>query len=518
MNDYERQRRCFLKLANDQYERGQIKRRDFLQLCARAGFAFGLYGAAMPLRPALAAPTSENILQTSGPDSAIEPSSDQQKFLRDVGKTFAGTTLHVVSEDTPPSAATRELMKLEFTALTGINVEWELLPLDRVLAKVIADTALAAGKHDIFYWDQAWIGRFVDDGVDPQELLARADLAYPGYNFDDFLPPLVQHVASYKGQLAAIPFDIPVWIMMYRKDIFKQLGLALPTTIPDYLKTVQTINKAMAPKVYGTTEGWKAGHYSLLQKMTTWLWGHGGAFFNQDGSPAINDEKAYAGMQYMLELGKNMPPGVTTWDWFGEAKSFAQGRAAIYTGIGEFFPSYDDPAQSSIVGLTEAALPPQALELRSASACGFDEVPGMSHHGGSSLAISRYSKHIDAAWVFLQWATSSDITTRASLLGGGASPIRFSNYKDPRIKQKAHVTTGTTRHFDVTLDAIMNHLGTEPHLPAWPTLSIDFAVALGKMTTGQQGIKTTLDSMAALARQATQPLSGEKVHMHTRFT
>ncbi|MGD9163660.1 MAG: extracellular solute-binding protein [Chromatiales bacterium] len=438
-----------------------------------------------------------------GPESAIEPQSDQQRFLKSMRRPFAGTTLRIVTEDTPPCAATRELMKQEFIPLTGIDVEWEQLPLDRVLAKVMADTSLKSGRYDIFYWDQAWIGRFVDEAVDPHELLTKSDLAYPGYDFDDFLPPLVKHVASYKGKLAAIPFDIPVWIMMYRKDIFSELGLEVPKTIPDYLKVVQTINQELSPRVYGTIEGWKSGHYSLLQKMTTWLWGHGGAFFNLDGTPAINDEQAVTGMEFMMELGRNMPPGVTTWDWFGEAQNFARGRAGIYIGIGEFFPSYDDPATSSIVGLTEPSPSPTALALRRPDQCGFDEVPGMSHHGGSSLAISRHSKNIEAAWVFLQWATSSDITTRASLLGGGASPIRFSNYNDPRIKAKARVTQGTTRHFDVTLDAIMNHLGTEPHLPAWPSLSIDFAVELGKMTTGQQDIKATLDNMASMARQAT---------------
>jgi multiple sugar transport system substrate-binding protein len=394
-------------------------------------------------------------------------------------------------------------MKHEFIPLTGIHVEWEQLPLDQVLAKVIADTALAAGKHDIFYWDQAWIGRFVNDAIDPRQLMARPDLAYPGFDFNDFLPPLVEHVASYKGQLAAIPFDIPVWIMIYRKDILGELGLSVPATIPEYLKVVRSIHQAKSPTVFGTTEGWKAGHYSLLQKMTTWLWGHGGAFFNHDGTPAINDEKAEADLEYMLELGKNMPPGVTTWDWFGEAASFARGQAGIYIGIGEFFPSYDDPATSRIVGLAEPAPSPAALTLRSPAECGFDETPGMSHHGGSCLAISRYSKNIEAAWVFLQWATSSDVTTRASLLGGGASPIRFSNYKDPRIKEKARVTAGTTRHFDVTLEAILHHLGTEPHLPAWPTLSIDFAVELGKLMTGQQEIRSTLKNMAAKARRAT---------------
>ncbi len=503
MNDKDRQRCLAVLEAEAQFRLGSLTRREYLQLCAKAGIGLGSLYPLGPRAQTPGLPTPAQVLSTVGPASATEPRSDQQKFLKEIRKTFAGITLHILTEDTPPSAATREIMKQEFIPLTGINVEWEQLPLDRVLAKVIADTSLAAGKYDIFYWDQAWIGRFVDDAADPRELMAKPDLAYPGFDFNDFLPPLVEHVASYKGRLAAIPFDIPIWIMVYRKDILAELGLSVPTTIPDYLKVVRAINKAKAPKVYGTTEGWKAGHYSLLQKMTTWLWGHGGAFFNHDGSPAINDEKAVTAMQYMLELGKNMPPGVTTWDWFGEAKSFARGQAGIYIGIGEFFPSYDDPATSSIVGLAQPTPSPAALALRRPAECGFDEMPGMSHHGGSSLAISRYSKHIEAAWVFLQWATSSDVTTRASLLGGGASPIRFSNYKDPRIKEKARVTTGTTRHFDVTLDAIMNHLGTEPHLPAWPTLSVDFAVELGKMTTGQQSIKATLDNMAAQARRAT---------------
>lgn len=503
MNNREYQRRLALISYGTEFASGRLTRREFLRLCAKAGLGLGLYCAGASARSAAAAPTQAQILDTVGPHSAIEPQSDQQHFLKSMHQPFAGTTLRIITEDTPPSAATRELMKQEFIPLTGINVEWEQLPLDRVLAKVIADTSLASGKHDIFYWDQAWIGRFVDDAVDPRELLAKPDLAYPGYDFDDILLPLVQHVASYKGQLAAIPFDIPVWIMMYRKDIFSKLGLSAPRTIPDYLKVVQRINREMAPRVYGTVEGWKAGHYSLLQKMTTWLWGHGGAFFNRDGTPAINDEQAVAGMQFMMGLGKSMPPGVTTWDWFGEAQSFARGQAGLCIGIGEFFPSYDDPATSSIVGLTEPAPSPEALALRRADECGFDEMPGMSHHGGSSLAISRHSKNIEAAWVFLQWATSSDVTTRASLLGGGASPIRFSNYNDPRVKAKARVTQGTTRHFDVTLDAIMNHLGTEPHLPAWPTLSIDYAVELGKMTTGQQGIKATLDNMAKRALQVT---------------
>jgi multiple sugar transport system substrate-binding protein len=503
MDSVEQRRRIAISEASDKLWNGEITRSAFLRVCARAGIGLaGLTTVSGPRQATAAPPTVQQIRATAGPNSAIEPSSDQHKFLRDAGRTFSGQTVRVVTEDTPPSLATREIMKHEFMPLTGINVVWELLPLDRVLAKVSADTARRAGTNDIFYLDQAWVGRFANDTVPVQKLLAKKDLAYPGYDFDDILPALVRHIASYGGQVVGVPYDIPVHIILYRKDLFDRLRLPLPKTVPEYLATVQAIQREMQPQVYGTTGMWKLGHYSLLIDAATWLWAHGGSFFGPNNRPAINDDRAVAGMEFMRMLAKYAPPEAITWDWTGATKSFVEGRAAIYINAGEWFSLVDDPSQSKVVGLVEAAPCPAELALRPASQCSFDETPGFSRQGGSYLGLSVYSKKPEAAWILMQWATSSDITTRASLLGGGASPVRRSNFEDPRIKAKAKVGVGTTRHFGVTLDAINNRMGTEPHLPAWPGLVDRFAVELGKMITGQQAIRATLDSMAKQAEQA----------------
>jgi len=75
--------------------------------------------------------------------------------------------------------------------------------------------------------------------------------------------------------------------------------------------------------------------------------------------------------------------------------------------MGEFFPWWDDPEASKVSGLMEAAVPPApAAPLRTET--GFGEIPGVGHQGGSSLAVSKYSKNQDAAWLFAQWATSFD--------------------------------------------------------------------------------------------------------------
>ena len=96
-----------------------------------------------------------------------------------------------MSEETPPSRAIINLKAALFEELTGITVNWEVVPLDQVLAKVSQDAATQAGANDIYYFDQAWVGRFINDTFDPRELFeSKPDLAMPNYNIDDFLEPL----------------------------------------------------------------------------------------------------------------------------------------------------------------------------------------------------------------------------------------------------------------------------------------------------------------------------------------
>ncbi len=489
------------------YGRGALSRRDFLRVCAQAGIGFSTIGLLQSCGKApqtnAPAPDAAAVAESAGPASASKSTSDAAKFLKDVGSQFKGTTLRVLTETTPPSRAIREIMKQEFIPLTGINVEWQESPLDQVLAKVSEDTAGGLGANDLYYLDQAWLGRFVHDTLDPTELIAtKKNLAFPNFNFDDFLKPLVDHIGSYKGRVVGLPFDIPIFIMMYRKDVFNQLKLQPPKTMAQYLQVVKTIHEAKLKNkdgstIAGTVGQWKSGHYALQCDMTAWLWSHGGSHYNADGKSTISDDKALAGLEYMMKLGKYMPSNTTTLDWSGQSNAFAQGAAGMMISWSESFPDFDMPDKSKVVGLVEAAACPKEIALRSAGECGFDETPGISHQGGSCLALSKYSKNADAAWLFMQWATSSDIQARATLLGGGVTPMRKSTFDDPRTKEKNKVTSGTTRHFGVTLDAIKNRMGTEPHLSTWAELSVNVtARELGKMTAGKQDIKTTAANMA----------------------
>ncbi len=500
MRDVDYQQRMAVAKAVKQFRQGRMNRRDFIRFAGLAGFGFSSARFLSGCRSSSQQRSSPFTL----PGATELMTADQQQFLKDVGKALKGKTLRIITENTPPCQAIWKVAQEKFIPLTGIQIEWDLLTLDRVLARITQDTARQAGTHDIFYIDQAWIGRFINDSVNPKSLLEKADLAYPGYDFDDFLPPLLDNVASYKGQLGGIPIDIPLFIMMYRRDILDKLGLDVPTTMPEYLQVAKAIHHAKLPGVSGSVGQRQPGTYALTGDMISWLWAFGGSVFGPDEQPAIHDEKAIAGLEYMMELGQYMSPQSLISDWDGQAAIFAQGKAGIYISAGEYFPVFDDPQSSNIVGLAEAAPCPKEMALRLPSECSFGEVPGISRQGGSCLMLSRYSKNIDAAWIFLQWITSPEMSLLASI-ESGSSGIRRSTYEHPLTQQKAKVAPGTTRHMGVVLDAILNRMGTEPHLPNWVQLATgDFPVELGKMVTQQQSVKTTVNQMAKLTSAVVQ--------------
>ncbi len=472
------------------YARGRIGRRDFLRKAALLGMGAAALGSGLIRPPGLVRPAFAQ---------GLEPDPEMLAWVKEVSAPFAGTTLKFATESTPPSNALNSQLKQYFEEASGITVEIEVLPLEQVLQKMTLDIASQLGTYDIYYIDQSWAAFASQDVFDPRELTAdKPDLAMPNWNMDDFLPALVDGIAKYEDRWVGVPYDIPIFIMMYRKDIYEQMGFQAPTTLDEYLSQAQAITAEMGPTLYGATGQMKSGHYSLQCDWTAWLWGHGGSIFNADGTFSGNDEQGLAAMAYWDELYKTMPPGVTGWTWDGQGQSIAQGVAATMMSWGEFFPYFDDPSATKVSGLMEAVRCPAPKALRTVDQTGFGEIPGVGHQGGSSIAVSRNSKNPDAAWIFMQWATSYDTQVLITTLGGGTGPTRASVYDDERVIANNRVGPGTTRHLNVVRETIANDMGSEPDLPQWAELANDtIPVRLGRYFAGEYGsAKEAMDDIA----------------------
>ncbi len=497
MSFTEHDRKTFIADAAGDFSARRIGKREFIRRLALGGVGLSSFAASFlgGRRPGSLLPTLTNPAAAQADQAMI-------RWLRDVGGKFRGQKIRYTSEATPPTIVASQLARDEFTANTGIEVEIEVVPLEQVLQKATVDSQGRLGTYDLYYLDQSWTALFAPDTLDPRELLARKpDLAMPGFDIDDFSKPLVEGISMFRDKMIGLPFDIPIFVMMYRRDLLEKHKLQPPATMDEYLNAVRTIDQAERGNgVYGTTGQLRSGHYSLNCDWTAWLWSQGGSVFGKDGTFSGGDAEGIAGLNYMLELVKHMPPAAKTWTWDGEGQSLTQGNAALCISWGEFFPAFDGP-DSKVRGLMEAARPPKEAKLRAPSDAGFLEIPHIGHQGGSSLAISRYSRSQDAAWIFMQWVCSKDVVARSSTLGGGASPVRSSAFKDPRVLENARVGPGTTRHFPAIEWTINNAMGSEPKFPAWAELSNNtIPVELGKLLAGQH--RSPADCMTAIKRVA----------------
>ena len=419
----------------------RISKRDFLRKTGMAGigfsaFASGLLGSTRPFRGNL-----------GGNAAMAQTPEETTKWLKDVGGKFKGTKVRYTSEATPPTVVLNQI-KGEFTDATGIDVEIEIVPLEQVLAKATQDVQGQLGTYDVYYLDQSWVSTFAPDCVDPIEYYkSKPELAMPDFDWDDFSKPLVDGLALVDGKWMGVPFDIPIFILMYRQDLLEKHNIKVPTTYEEFTAAVKAIGEAeKANGVYGTGLQAKSGHYSLECDWTQAVWGHGGSVFTKDKKFAGNDPQGVEGLQWYQELLKMSPPNSTASTWDGQFEMMHSGQVALVQSWDEFFPGLD-ANDSKVRGLWQPAHPLTPKALRAPADCGFNEKPNAGHQGGSVISLSKYSKNPEAAWIFLQWGCCKEIMTRCTLAGGFA-PMRISSFEDPRVKAKAKVTAGTTRHLE----------------------------------------------------------------------
>src|SRR4051812_40897257 len=132
----------------------------------------------------------------------------------------------------------------EFRRLTGINVEYLILPEAEYITKLTADLSQQRGEFSVIMTGPMRNWQFVSaDWIVPlDDFLNNPKLTDPGwYKLDDFVPALIA-ANRYDGkvgggvgdgQLWSIPVLAESYILAYRKDIFDQYNIKVPTTIEE---------------------------------------------------------------------------------------------------------------------------------------------------------------------------------------------------------------------------------------------------------------------------------------------
>lgn len=298
----------------------------------------------------------------------------------------------------------------QWEELTGIKIRLVESSASDIPAQIMAEAAARTGAYDIFNH----FPYVVPNAVRASVLMPLDEYAARGQpNFTGMAPPL-QAQQYYNGKLYFLLLDGSQLMLVLRKDVLALPGAkeefqarygwepGCPETMTQWEQLAAFFHTSKGQVRWGTTFeqglygaiGYRSPHFSHRHFPAYF----GGLLFNRDMQPRINTAQGVRAIQAFASIVQYMPPDIQRW-----------GTPQIYPfwASGQAFSVLASPA---IVGYgnssSESKIKGQQLSC---------PVPGVQVDGkvvrrapqvaGTGYMISRYSKHPELAYYFLQWLT-----------------------------------------------------------------------------------------------------------------
>lgn len=327
------------------------------------------------------------------------------------GKPFEGKSITLVTANHPWGDAVKPLIP-EFEAETGMKVNVQSYFEDQLTQKLTVQFTAGSETPDVFMYRPLQEGKLffkngwtaaLDDYVGKN----------PDYDFADLSESAVGS-AKVDGKLAGIPIITEQEILYYRKDLLEQAGIAVPKTIDELVAAAKQLHDP-GKEIYGFVA--RGQRSPLVTQVSSFLYSEGGDFTNGETATINTPEAVKAFTTYGTLLKDYGPPGVLNMSWPQAIGIFAQGKVAFYTDANSIYKNATDPEKSQI-----------------ADKVGFAKFPagaaGSKPYNITSWGLAMNAKAVDkeAAWAFIEWATSKEIVLKTQQLGNpGARSSVWNN-------------------------------------------------------------------------------------------
>ena len=332
----------------------------------------------------------------------------------------SGTTVKIMANK-HPWVDIIEPKVAEFEAMTGIKVDLAIYPEDQFRTKRTVEMVSGASDVDVFmlmpgnslaqYHQAGWVASM-------DEMMESENLLWPEYDLDDiFSSALGAGVKD--GNHYTIPILLETSLLAYNKEIFEKYGVSVPKTMEELEAAAKTIYEGSGGDVYGITlRGKKA---SATSQWVDFLHSFGGDWL-ENGKSGLGSDAAIAATEYYGRL-LNLygPKSAPSNSWYESISIFMQGKAAMVYDASVFKPNYENPDKSAIAGKVGYAPIPAG------------PAGAVPHISNWALSIYENSKNKEAAWLFIQWATSKEVALEGLL--AGIPSARDSAWNSNEFKQ-----------------------------------------------------------------------------------
>ncbi|MDQ0114191.1 ABC transporter substrate-binding protein [Paenibacillus harenae] len=328
-------------------------------------------------------------LATTGCGNGTDNRSDAET----ADKPFAGQTITLVTGSHPWVDAIRPLLP-QFEAETGMSVNVQGFFEDQLTQKLTVQFTSRSETPDVFMYRPLQEGKlFYRNGwLEPLDEYAKREAEY---DYEDFTPQSIRS-SIVDGKLTGIPIIIEQAILYYRKDLLQEAGLSVPRTIEELAEAAGRLHD-LGNGVYGFVA--RGQRSPLVTQVSSYLYSEGGDF-TRGNKAAINTPEAIkAFTRYGTLLRNYGPTDAINMSWPQASAFFAEGKAALYTDANSIYKMTMDPDYPGVAeNVGFAAFPAGAKGSRPYNITSW------------GLAINPKSAHKEAAWAFVEWATSKEIT------------------------------------------------------------------------------------------------------------
>jgi sorbitol/mannitol transport system substrate-binding protein len=389
-------------------------------------------------------------------------------------------TVNVLMVNNPQMKDLQKLTKANFTKKTGIKVHYTVLPEDDVRNKISQEFSSQAGQYDV-----ATVSNYEVPTYARNHWLKSLDhnvAADSKFDQSDILKPMAESLTGKDGHIYAEPFYGESSFLMYRKDVFKKLGLTMPKK-PTWPQVAKLAAKADGAKkgMSGICLRGEVGWGELFAPLTTVVNTYGGTWFTKDWHAKVNGPGFEKATKFYVNLvRKHGEPGASQ-DGFTEClNNMTQGKSAMW---------YD---------ATSAAGSLEAMKAPSSGKIGYVQAPTVkTKHSGWlyswAFAIEKKAPHTKAAEKFIEWASSKQYE---QLVGKKLGWSRVPAGKRKSTYQNPHYQKAAAPFYKQTESAIKNADPKNPGVQPRPVPGIQF-VAIPEFA--DLGTKVSHQVSAAIA-------------------
>jgi trehalose/maltose transport system substrate-binding protein len=378
----------------------------------------GVVGAiALIASLSVAAASSNKPARAHKATAIAAPKVPNAKAIR---KKYGGQKITFVGDSVGDGHVRDSKLAKRFTRDTGIKVKVVPHPAasDQSYSQLVRAFSQKSSSIDVAMIDVVWPGAFAPYLVNLKPKLGKQSKLH--------IKSIVQN-DTIGGKLVAMPWFGDYGILYYRTDLLKKYGYKAPPTTWNQLftmaKKIQTGEQKTNSSFYGFVFQGNA-YEGLTCNALEWIASAGGGSIISGGKATINNAKARTILDAMrAQIGKTTPRGVTSYQEDQTEHAFDDGNAAFARnwpyqyGIGA-------TAGSKVKGKFSVTVLPHGATGKSVGTV-----------GGWQLAVSKYSKHKDAAIEFVRYMTSPAVEKFDALTNSNV-PTIVSVAKDKAVRAK----------------------------------------------------------------------------------